>query len=451
MRAPALLFVLVIVAAGCPPPGPPDPTACANSPTVCGPNMWCDDTGSASQCRLRADGGSDAVVPEQRVESGAADGVVQPGHDTDGHDASSADASSEDSGSPDLLDAGPAPQSDAVLPPEMGPVCANLCTVGQRRCQGGIQECGVISGCAAWGPANACLGAMTCQTSGTSATCACPAGACTQGSQGCGPGGGVRTCVLMDGCPAWGPETACGPPRTCRVSGAAASCACSSNSCALGAQQCGQGGGTRTCVSVDGCPTWGPETSCSTPKTCTGQGANVTCACQAASHTECTGNTCGLRVWTFESGSNEGAVVDPAGVLTRAVHVDRGPGGSWSLALPVRMEPSTYFFKTTLPVCGAGNTADFYGRRFSARIYVDGTYDPGESMVLSVGPEVLYLQDLPSRQWITLTGRFDPQSPEIPLSAFRVVKELTFSFQLNADGLGGAFFGTIWMDDIRVD
>ena len=74
-----------------------------------------------------------------------------------------------------------------------------------------------------------------------------------------------------------------------------------------------------------------------------------------------------------------------------------------------------------------------------------------ENMVVNVGPELIYLHDLPANQWVMLTGRFEPPSPEVPLGVYKVVKELGFTFQFNGDGNGGAFVGTVWVDDVRIE
>lgn len=169
-------------------------------------------------------------------------------------------------------------------PADMGPNCMNACTMGQKRCQpGGLQECATMGGCTVWGIPMACSGSMTCQDQGGSPRCACPAGTCTLGGQQCGPAGGPQTCTMQTGgCPGWGPETACSAPKICRASNGQASCVCPSGGCTVGAQECGPGGGVRSCSLSNDCPAWGQETSCPAPRTCQQSGVSASCACPAS-------------------------------------------------------------------------------------------------------------------------------------------------------------------------
>lgn len=72
----------------------------------------------------------------------------------------------------------------------------------------------------------------------------CPVDSCVLNATECGPGGGVRACVMMADCPTWGPENACPAPMTCQESGATASCC--GDGMRTGAEKCDPGRSTST-------------------------------------------------------------------------------------------------------------------------------------------------------------------------------------------------------------
>ena len=148
---------LVVGASGC--PTSPNPVACANMNSPCGPGLWCKSSGGASMCGPVEDGGSGDT--EKPADTGM-------------------------------------PSTDTGLPPlDMGPPPRT-----------------------------------------------CPVDACVLNSMECGPGGGVRVCVMMADCPAWGPESACPAPMTCQRNGSAASCC--GDGMRTGAEKCDGGRSTST-------------------------------------------------------------------------------------------------------------------------------------------------------------------------------------------------------------
>jgi hypothetical protein len=141
----------------------------------------------------------------------------------------------------------------------------------------------------------------------TSPTCV---PACTVGDKRCGPGGGVRPCVLVAGCPAWGVEMSCGSGgrRVCMGTEPGAHCECPAGPTSCNNQAgayCGSASALETCVAdADGCIYKGPTTTCSAGKPCTGNLPSASCscgapppACMGTSGNLCTGSstliTCG--------------------------------------------------------------------------------------------------------------------------------------------------------------
>jgi hypothetical protein len=128
--------------------------------------------------------------------------------------------------------------------------------------------------------------------------------ACTLGDRRCGPGSGLRTCVSVAGCPAWGAEVSCGTAgrRTCTGSEPNARCECASAPapCDRAGTYCNAGtGALESCLAdADGCVHRGTPATCPTGKPCTGAFPAASCscgaapaACMGASGTVCSGTT----------------------------------------------------------------------------------------------------------------------------------------------------------------
>lgn len=113
---------------------------------------------------------------------------------------------------------------------------------------------------------------------------------CPIGGKRCGAEGGVQTCTLIQGCPTWGPEMACPSPRTCRGSAPNATCGCSAPplGCAGGAGTfCESAGVVATCaMDAQGCIGVSGKTTCPAGKPCIGGHPMASCSC-AAPPTEC--------------------------------------------------------------------------------------------------------------------------------------------------------------------
>ena len=126
---------------------------------------------------------------------------------------------------------------------------------------------------------------------------------------------------------------------------------CPAPACSLGGQSCGTSGGAITCVMQDGCAVWSVERTCEAPKSCSPAAG---CTCPAPTHGECTGNTCGRRLWDFEGGATEGAIVDPPSALTRAISSVVSPeaAGAWHSRFD-----STQRRTTSRPLCPSATRA----------------------------------------------------------------------------------------------
>ncbi len=110
---------------------------------------------------------------------------------------------------------------------------------------------------------------------------------CTLGLKRCGSGGGLQTCVLVNGCAGWGPETPCTGRRSCVTDASGATCSCPT-------PPAGCSGGTgsfcsttdsslQTCLQdTDGCVYLGAATICPAQKPCTGTFPSANCSCPPA-------------------------------------------------------------------------------------------------------------------------------------------------------------------------
>jgi hypothetical protein len=296
-RAGVVASVFLIAAVACGDGKSPNPEACVNHDAGwCPQGTWCKVVRGSSGCVPFEDGGSDAAIAAKdgfgtvvvasdatvdsgmmAVDSGAMDQAPLPDSGNQDYDGAQ-DVAMRDTGlvaSPD----GPRPPS-----PDMGSTCANSCTLHAQECSGaGVHECVASGGCTAWGPVNPCPSPQVCVASGTAASCACPAGSCSPGAMGCGPGGGPRSCSSVGACGAWSAEMTCPSPQVCSVSGGSASCRCPAGSCSPGAMGCGPGGGLRSCSANGACGVWTAETTCPSPQVCSVSGSAASCGCPAAS------------------------------------------------------------------------------------------------------------------------------------------------------------------------
>jgi hypothetical protein len=187
--------------------------------------------------------------------------------------------------SPDL----PPPAPD-VPPPADVPVCTPACTVGSNRCGSGgwLQTCVVDpSNCPVWGTEQSCGSHASCAASGASFACVCtpiPAG-CTGKGTVCA-GNEIHACDKDDiGCLFLASSSACGARQTCAGSFPAAACTCSAGAgpCTAAGSYCVDPGHVGTCgKDADGCffvdATKAP-TSCNGVQACSGPAGSAACGC----------------------------------------------------------------------------------------------------------------------------------------------------------------------------
>jgi hypothetical protein len=241
--------------------------ACGNnSRGFCGSGQWCEDLGASSRCRpipaLRsfcgkeqwpgecsagtgneeqsdaaADGQSavaDAQSPpdalgDARGSGGAggnSDAPATPevggilggagGGGSAGSGGSGGIATTGDAGI-DAADTGAAPFDS------MPPMCTSSCEAGTTRCAAGIETCIKLpSGCTGWGPAKPCSEPQMCVAGGSK--CECPPDSCQVGAERCGPGGGAQRCLKVGDCGKWGTEASCEPYGPCTSGGCKKAC-----------------------------------------------------------------------------------------------------------------------------------------------------------------------------------------------------------------------------------
>ena len=151
----------------------------------------------------------------------------------------------------------PAPEESMPQEPmPQEPVCEDDCALSATACSSGsLRTCEVgESGCAEWGPAEACEQAackdeQACRT--CEDECSLPSTQCTGGEQRvCEPG--------LSGCAEWGAPVACGPGGCLNDE----SCRQCQDACSPGAAEC-EGGVLRTCeTGAEGCSVWSAATAC---------------------------------------------------------------------------------------------------------------------------------------------------------------------------------------------
>jgi hypothetical protein len=169
--------------------------------------------------------------------------------------------------------------------------------------QAGIRPCVLQSdGSLALGPATSC-------PTGS----ACTGGACTDVVvEGCPPDalprcgvGGVESCTVVDGAPAWAPGAPCGPGQTCRGAGV-----CGSDACDDGAVRC-EGDGRAVCqMAPNGFRDWSAAVGCPDGDVCRlgvcghdqcAAGGLVGCDVAGAVQT-CVATADGFLAWSEPSG-----------------------------------------------------------------------------------------------------------------------------------------------------
>ena len=244
-------------------------------------------TGGSTTTRDGGGGGA-AGSPGTGGSSGGSTGSGGSGtggSGTGGGGGSTDAAVSRDAGgdsAPDLMPDGPST-----------PSCVPACTVGDKKCGtgGGLRQCVLVAGCPAWGVEMSCGtgGRRACTGSEPAARCECPAApsACNnQAGAYCSSPMALETCLAdADGCIYKGPTTTCPAAKPCTGTLPMASCSCGAPPAAcMGASGnlCTGPGSLITCGSnSEGCPAITAMKTCGPSETCQGSAGSATCQCNA--------------------------------------------------------------------------------------------------------------------------------------------------------------------------
>jgi hypothetical protein len=180
------------------------------------------------------------------------------------------------------------------------PSCVDPCKPGETRCApaGGVQSCQLVGGCPAWGTPTPCTGRQVCQGTPPAATCACPDApvGCEGGKGSVCLGNTLRTCKVgpADGCIFEDTALTCPAAKPCLGTFPSAACTCPPPPAACGGAQgtyCESSGVVVTCgLDANGCLTATTRTACAVDKPCTGTFPSASCSC-GAGPAECGGTT----------------------------------------------------------------------------------------------------------------------------------------------------------------
>jgi len=305
--------------------------------------------------------------------------------------------------------AGP-PHGNRVLCAGAGSTCGGVCTNkpdGTCSYPSAVTTCGIAKTCAS----GAVTGGGTCNGEGQCASTAqmsCP-----------------------NGCNAAGTDC-----LTCT----AGSVACSGQCCSAGQSCCGG-----LCLDTSSNPNacGNSCTTCPTPNraipTCVAGVCGTSCVDGAP---KCSDGSCSRSSWTFDSLDLDGVAVT-SGATTYSV---RSLSGNMALAADT---PGLSTINVTVPICRTG-TLDATTKTFSFRAYLDGvpfkSPDQPANFFLSAyapGPTdgFLGLQSVWQGVWNTY-------SAPISMSSSRAT---TDQITITVGSFGGAFSGTVWIDDITIN
>lgn len=155
-------------------------------------------------------------------------------------------------------------REDSATADDGGLACKNLCTKGDRLCDGeGFKECVVLlSGCTGWSAVIQCAAGEVCSSGACGETCS---DQCAAGTVRC-KDGGLQTCVeLATGCTDWDTPVACKPAEVCTEDACVPQC---DNSCSEGQTRC-LGNGVQTCEKLaSGCIDWDSAVPCRAEEVC---------------------------------------------------------------------------------------------------------------------------------------------------------------------------------------
>ena len=174
-----------------------------------------------------------------------------------------------------------------------------------------------------------------------------------------------------------------------------------------------------------------------TVPTCDGSACGFACKNSAPA---CSDSTCSRTQWTFESGMLDGITPRSPNGLALAV---RNFNGAQALAIDITSLTEVSF---RVPVCLSG-VVDMRPKRFSLQVFFQGGSGVGDQYYLQASvpsPQPnAYLSQIgvPGQMWVPYTAPFSASQFSGTCSDVTV----------QAGTLGGAFSGTIWFDDIKIE
>jgi len=176
--------------------------------------------------------------------------------------------------------------------------CANACTSGQTMCaSGSVQTCqGQANGCTQW-VTTACGPNRTCTVSGADAgaiaSCTCSSSQCTEVGTVCENAQTLATCAKdTNGCLVGSPSP-CPAGESCggMLPNASCSTVCQ-NSCTAGQTSCVAGGLATCALGSNGCYSYGAPVACGTHQSCTAPPGSAACTCNADPVCSAVGSAC---------------------------------------------------------------------------------------------------------------------------------------------------------------
>jgi hypothetical protein len=155
---------------------------------------------------------------------------------------------------------------------------------------------------------------------------------------------------------------------------------------------------------------------------------------------QCSTGACSRLDWTFDSGELDGVTKLDSPLEVRKFEA------SYALAVDVGQLNTLPGISFSLPVCNGGNV-DLTSKSLTFRVYFDGT--PASQSNFYVQASV---PDPSSGGFLdqigASTGVWAAYSSRLNLSP---QSNATTTITIQAGSLGGAFTGTIWFDDFRID
>jgi hypothetical protein len=229
----------------------------------------------------------------------------------------------------------------------------------------------------------------------------------------------------------------CGGDQVCK-SGHCVDSVCCVRVCDVCQRCVGPGG---TCESI---PAGQPDQDCTGTHFCDGQNPPRCLECA-----KCSDNSCIRNRWTFDSGTLEGATVDP-GVYTQSPGVGQAPAylGKQSLAMtiPVEFTAMGDSFYARFHVCEGTNTANLKTHTFRVRVFLE-TVNQATSvpfaLILYSDQQVDAIASTPysAGSWIILEGK-------LPLIEDGKVADLILSV---GSAMNQKWSGRVWVDDVFID